>query len=332
MHTDVKKAILVGGMLLAGFSICGMLFNQVMIDVLSRVVIMALYALSFNLMFGYTGMSSIGHALYFGFGGYALMIILTKTNIPLGPAVLLAILAVIPVAWFLGTACLKNNMLTFSFLTMGLCTTVQLVVYKTTAIGGTVGITHYFLPTWLSNYRTLYFFILGCVAVCTLLIYLLCQSPYVQMLKGVRENDERLTFLGVNVRRMRVSVFVISAVFASIAGILYAFRNSGAYTTSLDGAVSNQAIMMCIIGGSGSFIGPIIGSIIITPIQNYLSVTKYYESIIGIIILFTAYFMREGILSPNGIVTKLVRKVEGKLFPEQGKGKPKTSSEIDQNK
>lgn len=332
MHNDLKKTILVGAILVAGFAICGALFNQVMIDVLSRVVIMALYALSFNLMFGYTGMSSIGHALYFGFGGYALMIILTKTSIPLVPAVVLAILAVIPVAWFLGTACLKNNMLTFSFLTMGLCTTVQLVIYKTTAIGGTVGITHYFLPEWLSDYRVLYFFILGCVVVCSILIYLLCQSPYVQMLKGVRENDERLTFLGVNVRRMRVSVFVISAVFASIAGILYAFRNSGVYTTSLDGAVSNQAIMMCIIGGRSSFIGPIIGSIIITPIQNYLSVvTKYYESVIGVIILLTAYFMRNGILSPTGIVIKGVRKVEAKLFPEQSKRK-QALSKIGNNK
>ena len=99
-----------------------------------------------------------------------------------------------------------------------------------------------------------------------------------------------MTFLGVNVREMRVSIFVISAVFANIAGILYAFRNSGAYTTSLDANVSMQAIMMCVVGGRSVFLGPVLGSVIITTIQNYLSVkTMYYEGIIGVIIVLTAY-------------------------------------------
>lgn len=317
---SVKRTIFIGLLFLAAFSICGVLFNEVAINVLSRVVIMSLYALSFNLMFGYTGMASIGHALYFGFGGYMFMILLTKTSLGIIPAAVISIVSVIPVAWVLGTACLKNNMLAFSFLTMGLCTTVQLVIYKTTAIGGTVGITYHFLPDWLSGFRALYFFILLCVTMCSIVIYLLCQSPYCQMLKGVRENDERLIFLGVNIRKMRVSVFVISAVFADIAGILYAFRNSGAYTTSLDGAVSMQAIMMCIIGGQSSFVGPIVGSCIITPIQNYLSIqTKYYECIIGIIVLLTAYFMRNGILSKTGPVMKLIRRIDHKLFPALNK-------------
>ena len=239
-----------------------------------------------------------------------LMVLLTKLHMPLLPACILSILVVIPVAWFLGTACLKNNMITFSFLTMGLCTTVQLVLYKTTALGGTVGFTYYFLPEWMAGFRTSFFFILICVAICTLLIYLLVQSPYAQMLKGIRENEERLIFLGVNVRKMRVSIFVISAVFADIAGILYAFRNAGAYTTSLDASVSMQAIMMCVVGGRSNFFGPVLGSVIITIVQNYLSAkTKYYEGIIGAIILFTAYFLREGLIGKNGLVEKLCNRL-----------------------
>lgn len=291
------------------FAVLGMVLNEVGITFLSRIVIMALYALSFNLMFGYAGMSSVGHALYFGFGGYALMVYLTKIHMPLLPACLLSVLSVIPVAWFLGTACLKNNMLTFSFLTMGLCTTVQLVLYKTASLGGTVGFTYYFLPEWMSGYRELFFFILICTGICAVLIYLLVQSPYAQMLKGVRDNEERLVFLGINVQKMRVSVFVISAVFADIAGILYAFRNAGAYTTSLDANVSMQAIMMCVVGGRSVFMGPVLGSVIITTIQNYLSVkTMYYEGIIGVIILLTAYFLREGLLGKGGPLERLLKK------------------------
>lgn len=135
MMGRVKKELWIGAAVFLVFAVLGALLSEVGITFLSRIVIMALYALSFNLMFGYAGMSSVGHALYFGFGGYALMVYLTKLQVPLLPACILSVLTVIPVAWFLGTACLKNNMLTFSFLTMGLCTTVQLVLYKTAQLG-----------------------------------------------------------------------------------------------------------------------------------------------------------------------------------------------------
>lgn len=302
LRTSARNGLLT----LAVFVILGLFSNETIVNVTSRVAIMSLYAISFNLMLGYTGMTSIGHALYFGFGGYALMICLTKFNMALPLAILVSIVVVIPLAWFLGTAALKNNMLTFSFLTMGLCTTVQLIIYKTQAIGGTVGITYYFLPSWLTNFRVLYFFLLACVTVCILILFLLTLSPYAHTLKGVRENDERMTFLGLNVRLMRTSVYVISAVFADIAGILYAFRNSGVYTSALDGAVSNQAIMMCIVGGKSSFFGPILGSGIITVLQNWLSLkTIYFEGVIGIVIILTAYWMRGGLLGPEGLVAKL---------------------------
>ena len=301
------KSIILAAVFFLAFLIIGLVGDETVINISSRIIIMALYAVSFNLMFGYTGMTSIGHALYFGFGGYAFMIFMTKLNMGILPAAVCSCLLVIPVAMLLGTAALKNSMLTFSFLTMGLCTTVQLVIYKTKSIGGTVGITHYFLPAWLADFRTLYFFIFGIVVICIAIIYLICISPYAQMLQGVRENDQRLTFLGVNVTKMRVSAFVIAALFANIAGILYAFRNAGVYTTSLDGNISMQAIMMAIVGGSSSFFGPILGSVIITILQNFLSLkTQYFEFVIGIVILLTAYFMQGGIMGREGIVQKAV--------------------------
>lgn len=300
-----RKSIILAAVFIAAFVVIGLVGDETLINISSRIIIMALYAVSFNLMFGYTGMTSIGHALYFGFGGYSFMIFMTKLNMGILPAAICSCLLVIPVAMLLGTAALKNSMLTFSFLTMGLCTTVQLVIYKTKSIGGTVGITHYFLPPWLADFRTLYFFIFVVVVICIFIIYLICISPYAQMLQGIRENDQRLLFLGVNVTKMRVSAFVLAALFANIAGILYTFRNAGVYTTSLDGAISMQAIMMAIVGGSSSFFGPILGSVIITILQNFLSLkTQYFEFVIGIVILLTAYFMQGGIMGPDGIIRK----------------------------
>lgn len=320
MSRLVQNSIL-AAVFLAIFVLIGFFGNETVINICSRIVVMSLYAVSFNLMFGYTGMTSIGHALYFGFGGYSFMILMTKLNMGIIPAALLSCLIVIPVAWFLGTAALKNSMLTFSFLTMGLCTTVQLVIYKTGSIGGTVGITHYFLPAWLADFRVLYFFILVAVVICIAIIYMICISPFAQMLQGVRENDQRLLFLGVNVNRMRVRAFVLAALFANIAGILYAFRNAGVYTTSLDGTISMQAIMMAIIGGSSSFFGPILGSIIITILQNFLPLkTQYFEFVIGVILILTAYFMRGGIMGREGLINKVFTDIKRKKA-EKGAGK-----------
>ena len=102
-----------------------------------------------------------------------------------------------------------------------------------------------------------------------------------------------------------------AALFANVAGILYAFRNAGVYTTSLDGNISMQAIMMAIVGGSSSFFGPILGSIIITVLQNFLSLkTMYFEFVIGIVILLTAYFMQGGIMGREGIVQKAIASIQ----------------------
>ena len=176
-------------------------------------------------------------------------------------------------------------------------------------MGGTVGLNCRIAPAWLSDYRAMFLFILAVAAVCTVMIYLLAKSPFVSMLKGGRENEERLIFLGVNTNHLHITVFVISGIFAAVAGMLYAFRNGGAYTASLDSALSFEAIIMCVVGGMGSFFGPILGSLIVALVYNWLpSVTDYYQGVLGIIILFVVYFMREGLLSKTSPLMNIGKK------------------------
>ena len=113
----------------------------------------------------------------------------------------------------------------------------------------------------------------------------------------------------MNTNMLHTVVFVISGLFAAVAGMLFAFRNGGAYVASLDAALSFEAIIMCVVGGMGSFFGPILGGLIVALVYNWLpSVTDYYQGILGLFVLLIVYFMREGLLSKSSPLMKLMKK------------------------
>ena len=309
MEKKVKQDFFIGVIVLAIYAIIGTCFGESVSEIMSYVVIMTLFGLSFNLQFGYAGMTSLGHAMYFGLGGYVLVALCLKANMIVWLACIITLVICFGLYTVCGIICLKNNMMTFTFLSMGISLSVSTMFGKWLYMGGTVGLNCRIAPAWLSDYRAMFLFILAVAAVCTVMIYLLAKSPFVSMLKGGRENEERLIFLGVNTNHLHITVFVISGIFAAVAGMLYAFRNGGAYTASLDSALSFEAIIMCVVGGMGSFFGPILGSLIVALVYNWLpSVTDYYQGVLGIIILFVVYFMREGLLSKTSPLMNIGKK------------------------
>lgn len=309
MEKAVKRDSIIGLYILVAFLILGTCFGVSVSTTMSNIVIMTLFGLSFNLQFGYAGMCSLGHAMFFGMSGYLLVALCLKTGMNVWLACLITLAVCLVVYAIVGMICLSYNMMTFTFLSMGIALSVAGAVSKWTFVGGTTGMTIDIVPSWMSDYRILYMFILAVCAVCTVAIYVLSKSPFVAMLKGSRENEERLIFLGVNTRRLHNAVFVISGMFAAIAGILFAFRNSGAYTSSLDANLSFEAIIMCMVGGSGSFFGPILGGFIVALIYNFLpKVTNYYQGVLGFIVLLIVYFMREGLISGSNPLYRLFKK------------------------
>ena len=285
----------------------GLRTSESLTSILSRVIVMTLFALSFNFQYGYGGMISLGHSLFFGFGSYMLVVLMAKYNISLLPAILLTLLTTVLAALFVGTVCLRNYE-TFMFISMGICLAVGTAVSKWTWVGGTIGITKRVLPESMT-FRQVFILIWACTVAAAVLLFVLTRTPFVSMLKGVRENEEREVFLGVNVFKLRLVAYTISGLFASFAGILYAFRNSGAYTSSIDMNLAFQAVIMCVIGGAAYFSGPVIGAVIITLILNYVSVlTPYYEGILGLLVLLVVYFMRDGLISDNSPLFKRIQK------------------------
>ena len=309
MERTVKRDAVIGGAVFLVYLAIGTCFGISASATMSNVIILTLFALSFNLQFGYAGMTSLGHAMFFGMSGYILVAICSKTGMNVWLACLITLAACLVIYAICGIVSLRYNKMTFTFLSMGIALSVSGLVNKWTFIGGTTGITFAVAPAWMHDYRVLFIFILAVSAVCVIAIYMLSKSPFVAMLKGSRENEERLVFLGVNTVRLRNVVFNVSGFFAAIAGILFAFRNGGAYTSSLDANLSFEAIIMCVVGGSRSFFGPILGSLIVALIYNYLpKITSYYQGILGFIVLLIVYFMREGLISDTNVLIRTITK------------------------
>lgn len=310
-----NRDLLIGGAIIAVFLLLGTFLNSARSMLVTAVAINILFGLSFSLLFAYTGMTSLGHAVFFGMGSYFMMIFILKCGINLWAAALLSIVATTILAVFFGAVCLRNGMQSFAFLSMGIGTTLAALFLKWSWIGSDIGLQANFLPEWLTDFRVRYYFIVIIVAICSVIFYLLTRSPFVSIAKGIRENDERLTFLGVNVQRQRLMIFVVSAFFASIAGVLYTFRSTGSYVAQLETGISQQAIMMCMVGGTETFFGPVLGAVVVTLFSNYVSgMTIYYQGFMGAFVLLTVYLIRDGLISKrvgSGIV-HIYRKLAGK--------------------
>jgi branched-chain amino acid transport system permease protein len=152
-------------------------------------------------------------------------------------------------------------------------------------------------PEFLTGSLSFNLFVLGVVVLCYVIMRIIVGSKFFKIAQGLRENEERLKFLGINTRRFRLAVFVISGFFTSVAGILLAMQNGGAFPAYLNALLSAQGLMMCLIGGMATFMGPSIGAaittIIITEISNYIYL---WQGILGIIIIGCVIVFRGGIL------------------------------------
>ena len=274
-----------------------------------RIAIMALYAISLNIQYGYGGMANLGSSLYFALSGYGMMVFVMKAGFPTGLAILVTLVIEVVFAFAFGYVTLQRGMMTFMFLNMGIVILAVAFVQKTEFLGGVQGLMATMNPKWLKNMNVRYAFVVGVCLICSFLLYLMTKSPMVSVLKGARDNEERLLFLGINSKKLRLVVFVITSVFMGISGFLYTIVFNNMNPKMLDSAISIQALVMCIIGGSTLFLGPVLGSIVVTLVVTYAPLyTRFHQSVLAIIMLLCIYF------APNGLLPILKKLVTGQYF------------------
>jgi branched-chain amino acid transport system permease protein len=263
-----------------------------------EILTFALYAVSFNLLFGYGGMLAFGHAAFFGIGAYALAILMKRAGFDAFSATLLSPLISAVAGAIIGYFCVGLTgtylgMLTFAF--QMLIYTVVLKSYDLT--GGDDGLSGLNLTGFAATPRGLYYVTLAVVAAALLFLWRLVHSPFGLALRAQRGNAPRSLALGINISLFRWSAFVIAAFFAGLAGALFALANHSVFPGWLNWTASATPIMMTILGGMYCFVGPIVGSFIYVLMQTWLTgQTEYWALFLGTAIILLV------MLLPNGVM------------------------------
>lgn len=317
-----KKPLLIGGTMLAIFAILGAVLPTSGANILSRVLIMMLFGTAVNVMFGHSGLIAFGQGIFFGGAAYAYVLLVVRAGLNHGAAVVVTMLGVLAASFLIGKLCLRVQAFTFALLFMGLNILAYNIAMKVPALGSGSGVTGSVRPPMVSDTRAFFVMTLIVVAVCYFIIYKVLHSSLGKVANGLRENEERLVFLGINVKNVKLAMIMVSSFFCGVAGVLYAMLNLGAYTTYLNVLISEEGLIMCIVGGMYCFWGPSIGAVLITIITVYIAgLTVYYKMILGIVLIVAIIFFPNGLLgqSKDGKGNRVTRWI-GSLFNEDSIG------------
>lgn len=278
--------------------------------VTTEMIIMALYATSLNLILGFGGMVSFGHAAFFGIGAYTVALLMKKSGVPLGLALLAAPCVAAVGAAIIGWFCVRLIGLYFAILTLAFGQLLYMIAFQWyTFTGGDDGIHGIPKPEYLgpANY---YIFCLIILLVCFLVMRMIVKSSFGLSIRITRENMERAKFIGINVRRYQLINFIIAGFFAGLAGGLFTELNRFAQTEFLHWSKSGDAIFACLVGGMYSYIGPAIGSSVLIFLhillqQMHQSLVEIWALFLGFILLGVVLFAPEGLV---GLYEKVFKK------------------------
>jgi ABC-type branched-subunit amino acid transport system ATPase component/ABC-type branched-subunit amino acid transport system permease subunit len=251
-------------------------------------LVLALWAVSFNLMLGYTGMVSFAHAAYYGVGAYTVALLFQRYHLPVLAGLLLSPIVTGAFGLVTGLVALRAVRLYFSLLTLAISQLLFSIAYNWYAVtSGDNGLHDLIVPDQLSDYTTMYYFVGGVVAICLMLMFLLTRSPFGAALAAIRENRERARSIGLNVWAYELAVFTIAAAFAGMAGGLFALYQQQAYPEMLYWTANAQPVVIALLGGTGSFLGPAIGAFVYTVLDNQLSknFSNQFDILLGAIVL-----------------------------------------------
>jgi branched-chain amino acid transport system permease protein len=274
--------------------------------ILTEVLIMALFAMSFNLLFGSTGLLSFGQGGIFGVGAYtaALMLRGGIESLPavVGAGTLAGGLIALLVGWF----CVRRDEIFFAMITLAFGMMLFTVAHNWRELtGGSDGLPVLVIPSLrlggaevsLYDPAAMYWFVLGAVTFGALILWRVVRSPFGLMLAAVRENKERLAFVGAHVGRVRLMAFVLAGAVAGLCGVLFSLFNAMATPDFMHWGFSARPVMMTILGGSGVFFGPAFGAAVFFALEQAITeVTDNWMIILGGILIPVVIFFPRGIL------------------------------------
>ncbi|WP_372023142.1 branched-chain amino acid ABC transporter permease (plasmid) [Tistrella mobilis] len=272
------------------------------VNLVSLILIWALFAIGFDLVFGVTGMLSFGHAALLGTGGYTMTVLMLSYQVSFLPALAAAALGGALLAFAMGLFALRVSGLFFALLTLALAQMMYILASnKLRAItGGLDGIAGVPRPDLFGidfyDNRNYYGFIVVVFLIGLAIMALLRAAPFGRALRAVQANDTRAAQLGYNVHALRQQAFVVSGAYAGVSGALLASLMFYISPQMLHWSTSGDVLIMTVLGGKGTLLGPILGVAVFELLKEELSqATQYWYGILGVIFILATIFLRNGI-------------------------------------
>lgn len=270
----------------------------------SEMLVFALFAAAYDLVLGYSGLLSFGHATFFGLGAYGTGILLVRVvpSAPLGLAVgvLLAALAGLAI----GAVCMRRAGVYFAMVTLAFGQMFYFIAFKWNSLtGGDDGLQGVPRPSLgplpLRNEVVLYYVILAIVVASVLFLSRVVNSPFGKALEALRENPARARSIGYDIGWYRLAAFVISAIFSGLAGGLYALLLNFVPVSTLYWPTSGEVVMMSVIGGTGTLFGPMAGAMFVVLLRDTVTTyTRLWGLVMGAVFMLAVLAFRQGIAGP----------------------------------
>ena len=295
----MRLGLVVGGLAVA--ACMPLLAGEFWTTLLTQIMIFGLLALSADLLLGHTGLFSLCHAAFFAVAAYTTAILQVRYGATTALAAPAGVLAGTALSFVFAVA-VRTRGVYFILITLAFGYIVWGVAYRWASFtGGDNGVTNVPFPA-IGTLRVVgatqyYYVVLVTVVLCALAYRMLVTSPFGLTLRGIKSSESRMRSMGYDVGRHLYVAFVLSGVFASIAGVLYVYFNRFINPTAASFPVSVEAVLMAIIGGTGTIIGSFIGAGIILVLRNWVSgYFHYYTAILGVVFIVTVLWAPQGIM------------------------------------
>ena len=276
-----------------------------------KLLCLAMFACAFNLLLGFSGMLSFGHAAFFGSSAYATAWLATAHGWGAAPATLAGMAVSALLGLLVGVIAIRRRGIYFAMITLALAQLIYFVCLEAPFTGGENGLQG--VPRGsllgvleLKSDVVMYYLVLAAFLAVFAFIRRVVQSPFGQVLKAIRENESRAVSLGYEINRYKLVAFMLSATLAGLAGSLKALVLGFATLSDVQQANSGEVILMSLLGGTGTFFGPVIGAAIVVTLQEYLSdiVGGWVTVIIGAVFIACVLAFRRGIVGELAVLLR----------------------------
>lgn len=310
-----SRSCLIAGAALLVLALLPYTVSSYYLDLASKMLIFALFAMSLDLLVGYAGLFSLGHAAFFGIAAYTVGLLTLRTGASVWLALPAGLVAAGLTGALFGLLALRARGSYFLMITLALAQVLWGIAFGWAGLtGGDNGLPDIprpdlGLPWSLAATTPFYYFVLLIVAAAAAVLGLIVRSPFGYALRGIRDSESRMSALGYNVWRYQYLAFVLGGLFAGLAGCLYVYLNGFVGPDYVFVTRSAEALLMVILGGAGTLVGPAIGAALITLFENVVSAyTQRWLMMLGAVYVLVTLFAPRGIM---GLVQDYRRRKSG---------------------